>query len=49
MLTEPDPSRHNIFATSEEAHASWEALTDELKERIAPPRQTHGGWIFDKE
>ena len=46
---EPDLEKHFFFKTYFEAYQAWLVLPEELKEVIAPPRQTHGGWIFDKE
>jgi hypothetical protein len=52
---EPDPNLHYFFTTYAEAIAAWSALQadeeipEEIRMKIDAPRQTHGGWIFDKE
>lgn len=52
---EPDFNRHYFFETYEEAFLAWEYLQinseipEEIKQMISSPRQTHMGWIFDKE
>ena len=46
---EPDPYRHQIFPTFSEALTAWQQLPLELQSTIAPPRQSHGCWIFERE
>jgi hypothetical protein len=52
---EPDPSLHHIFTDASYAQMLYDALmqdqslTDEQREAIEPPRQSHGWtWIVDK-
>jgi hypothetical protein len=45
---EPDLLRHHIFDTYAEAMTAWVLLSDETREVIQPPRQSHDCWIFDK-
>jgi hypothetical protein len=46
---EPDPDLHYFFTSYADAIAAYMELSDAEREVIDPPRQTHGGWIFDKE
>lgn len=52
---EPDFEKHYFFESFEDAFLAWEIfqlnewLPIEVKQQIDSPRQTHGGWIFDKE
>lgn len=52
---EPNLDRHYFFESFEDAFLAWEILQlnewlpIEVKQQIDSPRQTHGGWIFDKE
>lgn len=52
---EPDFNIHYFFETYEEAFTAWELLQEnqeipeEVRQQICSPRQTHGGWVFDKE
>lgn len=46
---EPDETRHHIFTTYDEALKAWASLPEEKQALIAPPRQSHNCWIFDKE
>lgn len=55
MNDEPDPDRHHIFDDYETAQEFYEALledmslTDDQRERLEPPRQSHHDtWIIDK-
>lgn len=45
---EPDENKHHIFATFEEAYASYMQLPQETQEKVAAPRQSHDCWIYDK-
>ena len=47
-MYEPNLLIHEIFETYEEAYAAYELLSEEEKEIIATPRQSHNCWIFDK-
>lgn len=52
---EPDLEKHYFFTDFDEAYFAWvgilesELIPDEIKQHISSPRQTHGGWIFDRE
>lgn len=52
---EPDLNIHYFFENFTDAQLAWEVLQQdesiplEIRKNIASPRQTHGGWIFDKE
>jgi hypothetical protein len=45
---EPDINKHHIFDTYIQAIEAWMALPEETQELIAPPRQSHDCWIFDR-
>jgi hypothetical protein len=52
---EPNLNIHYFFEEYEQAVIAWQLLENneeidlEIRQNIAAPRQTHGGWIFDKE
>jgi hypothetical protein len=48
MSYEPNEEIHYIFETYEEAIHAYMLLPIEVQEQIAPPRQSHNCWIFDK-
>jgi hypothetical protein len=48
VVFEPDEAAQLLFQTYEQAWEAWCALPDEQKQKIDPPRQSHGCWIFDK-
>jgi hypothetical protein len=45
---EPDETAQFLFQTYEQAWEAWCALPDEQKQKIDPPRQSHGCWIFER-
>jgi len=45
-MTEPDDVLHHIFDTWSEAMQAWMLLPDDT---VAPPRQSHGCWLFDRQ
>ena len=47
-MTEPNSNNHHIFDTYEEAYEVYMSLSNEIREIIDPPRQSHNCWIFDK-
>jgi hypothetical protein len=48
MSYEPNEEIHYIFDTYEEAITAYMNLSIEEQELIAPPRQSHNCWVFDK-
>lgn len=48
MSYEPNPIYHWIFDNYEDAMNAYMLLSEEIKEIIAGPRQSHDCWIFDK-
>jgi hypothetical protein len=49
MMIEPDPAKHHIFSTWREAWEAWNALPEDQRAKITPPRQGHKCWIFDRD
>jgi hypothetical protein len=47
-MYEPDSEKQYIFDTYEQAMEAYMLLSEEIKEIIAGPRQSHDCWIFDK-
>lgn len=47
-MHEPDPEKHWIFDSFEEAYEAYLMLPEESRETIDSPRQSHGCWIFNK-
>lgn len=46
---EPDINKHHMFETYAEAYEFWVNLSEDLRDKIDPPRQSHNCWIVDKE